>query len=142
LAQLSGACLARLSVRIIGALQICLPSSEVSVKITRCATAVVEANYDYTYVRIWTDNGLYGTGECFFAPGLSAALRDIFPLLIDRDPREVDRIARFLWRKGSGAGAVAGYLYNAVSGIETALWDLVGKSFEGSLLAVSGGEGA
>ena len=100
------------------------------VKITRCATAVVEANYDYTYVRIRADNGLYGTGECFFAPGLSAALRDIFPLLIARDPREVDRIARFLWRKGSGAGAVAGYLYNAVSGIETALWDLVGKSLK------------
>src|SRR5262245_12108960 len=101
-----------------------------AVKITRCVTAVVEANYDYTYVRIWADNGLYGTGECFFAPGLSAALRDMFPLLIGRDPREVDRIARFLWRKGSGAGAVAGYLYNAVSGIETALWDLVGKSLK------------
>ena len=97
-------------------------------KITRCATAVVEANYDYTFVRIHADNGQYGTGECFFAPGLSAALRDIFPLLIGRDPREVDRIARFLWRKGSGAGAVAGYLYNAISGIEAALWDLVGKS--------------
>jgi L-alanine-DL-glutamate epimerase-like enolase superfamily enzyme len=99
-------------------------------KITKCATAVVEANYDYTYVRIWADNGQYGTGECFFAPGLSAALHEMFPLLIGRDASEVDRIARFLWRKGSGAGAVAGYLYNAISGIETALWDLVGKSYQ------------
>ncbi|MBI5756896.1 MAG: mandelate racemase/muconate lactonizing enzyme family protein [Planctomycetales bacterium] len=98
-------------------------------KITRCSTAVVEANYDYTYVRIFNDRGEYGTGECFFAPGLTAALREMFPLLIGRDPREVDRLARHLWRKGSGAGAVAGYLYNAVSGIETALWDLVGKSY-------------
>lgn len=97
-------------------------------KITRCTTAVVEANYDYTYVRIHADDGLYGTGECFFAPGLTAALRDIFPLLIGRDPRQVDRLARHIWRKGSGAGAVAGYLYNAVSGIEAALWDLVGKA--------------
>ncbi|MBI3462579.1 MAG: mandelate racemase/muconate lactonizing enzyme family protein [Planctomycetes bacterium] len=71
---------------------------------------------------------MYGTGECFFAPGLTATLREMFPLLIGRDPREVDRLARLLWRGGSGAGAVAGYLYNAVSGIETALWDLVGKS--------------
>ncbi len=98
-------------------------------KITKLSTAVVEANYDYTYVRIEADNGLYGTGECFFAPGLTAALRDIFPLLEGRDPREVDRLARHLWRKGSGAGAVAGYLYNGVSGIETALWDLVGKHY-------------
>jgi len=97
-------------------------------KITRCATAVVEANYDYTYVRIHADNGVYGTGECFFAAGLTAALREMFRLLIGRDPREVDRLARLLWRQGSGAGAVAGYLYNAVSGIEAALWDLLGKS--------------
>mgnify|MGYP000204837517 CR=1 FL=1 len=97
-------------------------------KITRCSTAVVEANYDYTYVRIYADNGLYGTGECFFAPGLTTALQEMYPLLVGQDPRQVDRLARRLWRQGSGAGAVAGYLYNAVSGIETALWDLVGKS--------------
>ncbi|MFM8223082.1 MAG: mandelate racemase/muconate lactonizing enzyme family protein [Planctomycetaceae bacterium] len=97
-------------------------------KITHVSTAVVEANYDYTYVRVHADNGQYGTGECFFAPGLTQALREMFPLLIGRDPREVDRLARMLWRKGSGAGAVAGYLYNAISGIEAALWDLVGKS--------------
>src|SRR5436309_1454620 len=97
-----------------------------AMKITRCTTAVVEANYDYTYVRIHDDDGAYGTGECFFAPGLTAALREIFPLLVGRDPRQVDRLARMLWRKGSGAGAVAGYLYNAVSGIEAALWDLLG----------------
>ena len=50
-------------------------------KITRCATAVVEANYDYTYVRIHADDGAYGTGECFFAAGLTAALREMFPSL-------------------------------------------------------------
>jgi L-alanine-DL-glutamate epimerase-like enolase superfamily enzyme len=99
------------------------------VKIVKCTTAVVEANYDYTFVRIHADDGTYGTGECFFAPGLTAALRDMFPLLIGRDPREVDRLAAHLARKGSGAGAVAGYLYNATSGIETALWDLVGKHY-------------
>jgi L-alanine-DL-glutamate epimerase-like enolase superfamily enzyme len=97
-------------------------------KITRCATAVVEANYDYTFVRVHAENGVYGTGECFFAAGLTAALHEMYGLLIGRDAREVDRLARFLWRKGSGAGAVAGYLYNAISGIETALWDLLGKS--------------
>ena len=96
-------------------------------KIDRCTTAVVEANYDYTFVRIFADTGVYGTGECFFAPGLTASLHEMFGLLIGRDPRQVDRLARHLWRKGSGAGAVAGYLYNAVSGIEAALWDLVAK---------------
>src|SRR5436190_20372651 len=96
-------------------------------KITRCATAVVEANYDYTYVRIHADNGIYGTGECFFAAGLTAALREMFPLLIGRDPREVDRLAGLLWRKGSGAGARAGYLYNARSGVQAEARDRLGK---------------
>lgn len=109
-------------------------------RITKLSTAVVEANYDYTYVRIWADNGVYGTGECFFAPGLTAALRDMFPLLLGRDPREVDRLARHLWRKGSGAGAVAGYLYNAVSGIESALWDLVGKHYQVPIYQLLGGK--
>ena len=98
-------------------------------QITHGTTAVVEANYDYTYVRIHADNGQYGTGECFFAPGLTTALHEMLPLLEGKDPREVDRLCRFLWRKGSGAGAVAGYLYTAISGIEAALWDLVGKSW-------------
>ena len=49
-------------------------------KITRCATAVVEANYDYTYVRIFADNDLYGTGECFFAPSVTmVAVREQQP---------------------------------------------------------------
>ena len=42
------------------------------IKITGVTTAVVEANYDYTFVRVETDwEGLCGTGECFFAPGLT-----------------------------------------------------------------------
>ena len=44
-------------------------------KITRLTTAVVQANYDYTFVRIETDRGRpLGTGECFFAPGLTAII--------------------------------------------------------------------
>lgn len=64
----------------------------------------------------------------------------MFPLLVGRDPREVDRCARLLWRKGSGAGAVAGYLFNAVSGIETALWDLVGKHYRVPVYQLLGGK--
>jgi gluconate/galactonate dehydratase len=109
-------------------------------RIMQCTTAVVAANYDYTFVRILADDGTYGTGECFFAPGLTAALREMFPILIGRDPRQVDRLARALWRKGSGAGAVAGYLYNAVSGIETALWDLVGKHYGIPVYQLLGGK--
>jgi gluconate/galactonate dehydratase len=95
-------------------------------KITAVRTAVVEANYDYTFVRVFADDH-YGTGESFFAPGLTAIIADLAPVLLGKDPRHVERLILELRRAASGAGAVAGYAYNAISGMEAALWDLLGK---------------
>lgn len=110
-------------------------------KITGLATAVVEANLDYTYVRIYTDqDGLHGTGECFPAPGLTAILRDMEPLLLGRDPREMERTIRHLARKGSGAGSSAGIIWNAISGIDAALHDIVGKHYGIPVYQLLGGK--
>ncbi|MBM3457370.1 MAG: mandelate racemase/muconate lactonizing enzyme family protein [Armatimonadetes bacterium] len=97
-------------------------------RITRVTTAVVEANYDWTFVRIETDTGLTGLGECFFAPGLTAMIRDLRNVLIGQDPRHVDRLVRKLQRAASGAGSVSGIVYNAITGMEGALLDLVGRA--------------
>ena len=97
--------------------------------ITSITTAVVQANFDYTYVRITTDDGRYGTGECFPAPALPRLIRDLGELLIGQDPRNPVP----LWRRlmtavsGTGSSSGAGIAYNAISGIEAALWDLNGK---------------
>src|SRR5207244_12710252 len=97
-------------------------------KITHLTTAVVQANYDYTFVRIESDrDGLYGTGECFFAPGLTAILSELAPLLIGKDPREIQRLVQHLARKTSAAGSQAGILWDALTGGDAALHDLVGK---------------
>ncbi|QYJ16044.1 D-galactonate dehydratase [Rubrobacter xylanophilus DSM 9941] len=96
-------------------------------RITDVRTAVVEANYDWTFVRVYTDEGLTGLGESFLAPGLTGIIRDLKPLLVGQDPLDVDRLfSRMRWA-ASGAGSVAGVVYNAISGIEAALWDLAGK---------------
>src|SRR5207247_2817958 len=102
----------------------------ISMKISAVKTAVVEANYDYTYVRVYADSEEYGTGECFFAPGLTTIIRELAPVLVGKDPRHVDRLTRELRRAASGAGAVAGYAHDAISGMETAWGDLVGKQFQ------------
>jgi L-alanine-DL-glutamate epimerase-like enolase superfamily enzyme len=98
-------------------------------RITAVHTAVVEANYDWTFVRVDSDDGLSGLGECFTAPGLTAIVRDLAPLLVGEDPRDVDRLWSKLRWGASGAGSSAGIVYNAISGMEAALWDLVGKAY-------------
>ena len=109
-------------------------------KISAVKTAVVEANYDYTYVRVYADSEEYGTGECFFAPGLTTIIRELTPVLVGKDPRHVDRLTRELRRAASGAGSVAGYAHNAISGMEAALWDLVGKLFQVPVWQLLGGQ--
>lgn len=54
-------------------------------KIVRLKTAVVESNFDWTFVRIETDEGVHGLGECFFAPGLTSILRSLEPVIRDEE---------------------------------------------------------
>jgi len=77
-------------------------------RITGVYTAVVEANYDWTFVRIDAGEELSGLGECFCAPGLTGIVRDLAPLLIGEDPRDVDRLWSKLRWGASGAGSSAG----------------------------------
>jgi L-alanine-DL-glutamate epimerase-like enolase superfamily enzyme len=95
-------------------------------RITRIQTAVIEANYDWTIVKVTTDTGLVGWGEAFVAPGLTATLHEFNQFLVGEDPRDVDRLCR-LMRTATIAAGIAGMGFHAISGIETALWDLVGK---------------
>jgi L-alanine-DL-glutamate epimerase-like enolase superfamily enzyme len=108
-------------------------------RIRSVQTAVVEANYDWTFVRIETDEGLYGTGECFFAPGLTAILRDLREVIIGEDPRNVDPLVHKLQRAASGAGSVSGIVHNAITGIEGALLDLTGKAMGVPIWQLLGG---
>ncbi|WP_273888086.1 mandelate racemase/muconate lactonizing enzyme family protein [Rubrobacter naiadicus] len=96
-------------------------------KITSISTAVVEANYDWTFIRIRTDEGITGLGESYLAPGLTAIIREMGRLLVGEDPRDIDRLFSKMRWAASGAGSMGGIVYNAISGIEAALWDVLGK---------------
>jgi L-alanine-DL-glutamate epimerase-like enolase superfamily enzyme len=109
-------------------------------KITRLKTAIVEGNFDWTFVRIETDESIAGLGECFFAPGLTSILRSLEPLLLGEDPRDVHRLFRKLQLATSGAGSVAGIVYNAISGIEAALWDVLGQALGVPIYRLLGGK--
>ena len=109
-------------------------------KIVRLKTAVVEGNFDWTFVRIETDEGIQGLGECFFAPGLTSILRSLEPVILGEDCRDVRRLFRKLQLATSGAGSVAGIVYNAISGIEAALWDVLGQWLEVPIYRLLGGK--
>ncbi len=109
-------------------------------KIVRLKTAVVEGNFDWTFVRLETDEGIRGLGECFFAPGLTAILHSLEPLLLGEDARDVHRLFRKLQLATSGAGSVAGIVYNAISGIEAALWDILGQWLDVPIYRLLGGK--
>src|SRR5712692_3818150 len=95
-------------------------------RITQIQTAVIEANYDWTIVKVLTDSGLVGWGEAFVATGVTATLAEFNEFMIGEDPRDVDRLCR-LMRTAVGGAGTAGVGFHAISGVETALWDLVGK---------------
>ena len=98
-------------------------------KIANVSTAVVQANFHWTYVRVYSDadGGLYGTGECYYAPGLTEIIREFGEILIGEDFNHIDRLVEKMRWAASGAGSSAGIVWNAIAGIETALWDLKGK---------------
>ena len=50
-------------------------------RITRVSTAVLESNFDWTIVKIETDEGITGYGEAFLGPGLTAVIREFAGIL-------------------------------------------------------------
>ena len=58
-------------------------------KITEIRTAVVQGNYDWTFIRVYTDQGVVGLGESFFAPGLTGIIRQLATVLIGQDARDI-----------------------------------------------------
>lgn len=94
-----------------------------------------------TYVRVYTDEGLTGTGECIH--GRAAApviIGEMKRLLVNEDPMNVDRLFEKVRRAYIFDGALAGNVVSALSGIEIALWDLVGKAVNLPVYQLLGGK--
>ena len=107
-------------------------------KITRISTAVVEANFDWTLVRVETDESITGYGEAFVAPGLTAVIGQFNEILAGEDPTSIDRLIRRM--KASTIYCAPGIVYHAIGGIETALLDLLGKRYRMPVWQILGGK--
>lgn len=97
----------------------------------------------WTFVRIYTDEGIVGTGECNSA-GPARAVKEMAlnmkPLLLGQDPRDVARLYEVMRRRHRYSGGTSAPLIFAISGIEMALWDIVGKALSVPIYRLLGGK--
>ncbi len=100
----------------------------------------------WTFVRIYTDEGIVGTGECNSA-GPSASgfanketILAFKPLLIGQDPMNVGPLYEKLRRSGRYGGTSNAPIIFAITGIENALYDIVGKALNVPIYQLLGGK--
>lgn len=84
-----------------------------------------------TVVRITTKDGLIGWGECHAptAPAMHAAIiTDLLaPILVGQDARQVEALWERMYKSERVRGYSTGAHLEAISGVDLALWDLLGK---------------
>ncbi len=97
--------------------------------------------YRYHYVRVYTDEGVYGTGETSHVDsGWRDTTHDMARMIIGQDPRDVDACFELIRRAYIFRGGLAGAGISALTGIEIALWDLAGKAQSVPVYRLLGGK--
>jgi len=97
-------------------------------------------------VRIKTDEGIDGVGEIIVraAPEATEAIvRTILkPILIGSDPFDVELLWQRMFSAMSTRGHSKGFMIEAISGVDIALWDIIGKATKLPLYRLLGGRQA
>src|SRR5580698_3370621 len=97
---------------------------------------------NWVFVRVETDiPDLVGWGEATLewkTRAVVGAIEDLAPLLLGRDPRDIEQAVRLLKKHGFWRLGVIGM--SAISGIEMALWDILGKLFGVPVWRLLGGK--
>ncbi|MCB0105833.1 MAG: hypothetical protein KDE53_07985, partial [Caldilineaceae bacterium] len=109
-------------------------------KITSVKTAATRGHGMHLWVKIETDAGVTGIGECVHGGMQAIAIIGyLAPKLEGRDPFAVDAIFEDMRRSHVFDGGNAGALITALTGIELALWDLKGKALKTPIYELLGG---
>jgi galactonate dehydratase len=100
-------------------------------KITGVRTLVVNAEMrNWVFVKVETDEpGLYGWGEATLewkTRAVVGAVADLEPLVLGKDPRDLEQLVRIMHKHGFWRMGVIGA--SAISAIEIACFDILGKS--------------
>ena len=111
-------------------------------KITGVETFIVDGVFrPWTFVKIETDSGIVGWGDCTewqAAYSVAATVGQIGENMIGKDPMASEAAwwdnASFMVRQRGGIA------YKAMSGIDSALWDIRGKALDAPVWQLLGGK--
>ena len=111
-------------------------------KITDVKTYIAATDrQNWLFVKVITDSGLYGWGEASIEGQTKAAEQCIQTLaqrsVIGEDPENIEKLWQKMYRHGFWKG---GFIYmTAISGIDQALWDILGKLYNVPVYKLLGG---
>ena len=111
-------------------------------KITGVKTFIVDGVFrPWTFVKVETDSGIAGWGDCTewqAAYSVAATVNQLGENMIGKDPMASEAAwwdnASFMVRQRGGIA------YKAMSGIDSALWDIRGKALDAPVWQLLGGK--
>ena len=106
-------------------------------------TSIYSRNHETCLVRLETDDGLvgWGEGQAPVAPRATAAIVEELcaPLVLGRDPFDVEFIWYRLYSAMRERGHVTGFYVDALAAVDLALYDLLGKALNKPVYKLLGG---
>jgi len=115
------------------------PMDLVSPMLTK-ATMSTFTFHGWLVVEIFTDAGLVGIGNAALSPPITKQVIDLYlkPLLIGADPWDIEFLWQHMYRKTMAFGR-KGIGMVAISAVDIALWDLLGKAAKQPVYRLLGG---
>ena len=111
-------------------------------KITEVKSFVVDCfRTNWVFVKIETDEGISGVGEGtleYKEHALVGAIDHIRSYLLDKDPRQIEKHFHDIYRDAYWRGGAV--LMSALSAVEMALWDILGKYLQVPVYQLLGGK--
>jgi len=110
-------------------------------KVTDIKTFAVDCfRTNWVFVKVYTDEGINGVGEAtleYKEKALIGAVEHIREYLVGKDPRQIERHWHDIYRDAYWRGGAV--LMSALSAVEMALWDILGKSLGVPVYQLLGG---
>lgn len=111
-------------------------------KVTDVKTFVVDCfRTNWVFVKVYTDEGIEGVGEAtleYKEKALLGAVEHIKEYLTGKNPFEIEKHWMHIYRDAYWRGGAV--LMSALSAVETALWDILGKSLNVPVYQLLGGK--